>query len=57
MALKLDVNKRDESLQKLYFHLGGDPTIWEMDIYAIGKEWGYSDDEIDRSTANAQYSD
>ena len=47
MTVTLEANKRDEFLQHLYFHLGGDPTIWEMDVHAIGKEWGYSDDEID----------
>ncbi len=48
MVVTLDVNKRrDELLRKIYFHLGGDTTVWEMDIHAIGKEWGYSDDEID----------
>ena len=47
MAVTLEANKRDEFLQKIYFHLGGDTTIWETDIHAIGKEWGYRDDEID----------
>lgn len=47
MAVTLEVNKRDEFLQKLYFHLGGDTTVWETDVHAIGKEWGYSDDDID----------
>lgn len=47
IAVTLEVSKRDEFLQQLYFHLNGDPTKWEMDIHAIGKEWGYSDDEID----------
>jgi hypothetical protein len=47
MAVTLEVNKRDDFLQKMYFHLGGDTTIWETDVRAIGKEWGYSDDEID----------
>ena len=47
MAITLEANKRDEFLQKIYFHLGGDTTIWETDIHAIGKEWGYRDDEID----------
>ncbi|HXY88682.1 MAG TPA: hypothetical protein VEG44_09600 [Candidatus Acidoferrales bacterium] len=41
------INSNDEFLQQLYFHLGGDPTIWEMDVYTIGKKWGYTDDEID----------
>jgi hypothetical protein len=51
MVISLDVNKRrrDEFLRKIYFHLGGDTTVWEMDVHAIGKEWGYSDDEIDSS--------
>ena len=43
----MEANKREEFLQKIYFHLGGDTTIWETDIHAIGKEWGYRDDEID----------
>ena len=43
----MEANKRDEFLQKIYFHLGGDTTIWEMDVHAVGKEWGFSDDEID----------
>ena len=43
----MEANKREEFLQKIYFHLGADTTIWETDIHAIGKEWGYRDDEID----------
>ena len=43
----MEANKRDEFLQRIYFHLGGDTTIWETDIHATGKEWGYRDDEID----------
>jgi hypothetical protein len=31
----------------MYFHLGRDATIWETNIHAIGKQWGYHDDEID----------
>jgi hypothetical protein len=48
MVVTLDVNKRrDDFLKKIYFHLGGDTTVWETDIHTIGKEWGYNDDEID----------
>jgi len=48
MVVTLYLNKRrDAFLRKIYFHLGGDTTVWEMDVHAIGREWGYSDDEID----------